>query len=216
MYNIIFTIIFVLGVYLLIRYRLNLSKAVQLSKNALFPTKEDDFNSLLSPTEWKEMEPLSKNTKSYLFVKWGTPVALILLALLLWFVLMTDVLGSSSFSIASLFLVIITVIKHPGNLFILTSGLIFDSKYYSFNQIKGYEVEKISRWHELYGLDPKVNNGYKFSLKIKNKPFSPNFIVVKDHENLSKIVDLLDKEGILGTIKEENSYSSINTSTNKS
>ncbi|MGE7925089.1 hypothetical protein ACQKND_18180 [Viridibacillus arvi] len=215
MLNIIFTIIFILGIFYLIRYRINLRKAVQLSKDALYPSNEKEFKSIVIPTEWREMEYLSKNTKSYQYVKWGTVVAILLLVTLLVIVLLTDVLGTSSFSIVSLFFVIISAIKHRGNLFILTNGIIFDSKFYPFSNIKGYEVEKISRWHELYGLDPKINNGYKFILNIKNKPFSPNFILVKDYASIEKIVDLLEKEGISGIINEEKPYSTVNTSTNK-
>lgn len=215
MLNIIFTIIFIFGIYYLIRYRIKLRKAVQLSKDAIYPSKEEEFNSILIPTEWREMECLSKNTKSYQYVKWGTVIAILLLVILLTIVLVTDVLGTSSFSIVSLFFVIISAIKHRSNLFILANGIIFDSKFYSFSNIKGYEVEKISRWHELYGLDPKVNDGYKFILNIKNKPFSPNFIVVKDYESIEKIVDLLEKEGISGIINEEKPYATVNTSTYK-
>ncbi|MGE7919102.1 hypothetical protein ACQKM9_09145 [Viridibacillus sp. NPDC093762] len=215
MLNTIFTIIFIFGIYYLIRYHINLRKAIQLSKDALYPSKEKEFKSIVIPTEWREMECLSKNTKSYQYVKWGTVVAILLLVILFVIVLLTDVLGTSSFSIVSLFFVIISAIKHRGNLFILANGIIFDSKFYSFSHIIGYEVEKISRWHELYGLDPKINNGYKLTLNIKNKPFLPNFIVVKDHASLEKIVDLLEKEGISGIINEEKPYSTVNTSTNK-
>ncbi|WP_234447842.1 hypothetical protein [Viridibacillus soli] len=216
MLDFLFTVIFVLGVYYLIRYRLNLNKAVQLSKNALYPSKEDEFNSIILPVEWREMEPLSKNTKSYQYVKWGTVVAIILSTILLWIVLVTDLLEYSFFSVAYIFFAIINAVRHRGNLFILPNGLIFNGRYYSSNQIKGYEAEKIIRWHELYGLNSKGNNAYKLTLNIKNKRYTPNFIVIKDHDSLGQILDLLNMQGISGITKVEQPFSSVGNLTNKS
>ncbi|MEH7346057.1 hypothetical protein V7122_19625 [Bacillus sp. JJ1532] len=214
--NIIFTVLFVLGVIYLIKYRLNLKKAADCSKDALFPKKEHEFSSILLPTEWKEMEPLTKHTKSYQYVKWGTMIALVLLTVLLIIVISTDWLGSSFFSFAYLFFTIISAIKHRGNLFILPNGLILHGKFYSSDQIKYYETEKVIRWHELYGLDSRVNNAYKLTFHLKNRLFQPSFIVVRDLDHLEKIIGLLNEQSIMRIQKEKKPYSSVVKLTNKS
>ncbi|QNF30466.1 hypothetical protein HUW50_25155 [Metabacillus sp. KUDC1714] len=214
--NILFTIMFILGVYYLINYRLRIKKAADLSKDALYPKIDDEFNSILLPIEWKEMEPLAKNTKSYQYVKWGTLIALLLLLALLWIVLATEWLGSSFFSVVYLFIVIINSIKHRGNLFILSKGIILNGKFYSSNQIKNYQIEKIVRWHELYGLDDRVNNAYKITFKIKKELFPPNYIVVKDSAYLERMILLLDEQGIPGMKEKELANSSVGNFTTKS
>ena len=176
---------------------------MNLSKEALYPVKEEEFKSILLPLEWKEMEPLKENTKSYQYVKWGTRIVLVLLSVLLWIVLMTDWLGTSFFSFAYLFFIILSAIKHPGNLFILSEGIVLDGRYYPSKQIKYYETEKIIRWHELYGLDSQVNNAYKLTFKLKNKLFGSDFVVVKDETHLEQILALLEKQGISGIRKGE-------------
>jgi hypothetical protein len=215
MMNILFSVIFVLGVCYLIIYRLNLKKAADLSKDAYYPKKEDEFSSILLPIEWKEMEHLTKDTKSYQYVKWGTVVALVLLTILLWIVLATEWLGSSYFSVVYLFLTIMSAIKHRGNLFILPKGLILNGKYYSSNQIKYYETERIIRWHELYGLNSRVNNAYKLTFTVKNKLFQPNFIMVEDSDHLDQIIHLLDEQGISASKKMEKPNASVDNFINK-
>ncbi|MBO1512109.1 hypothetical protein I7822_10580 [Metabacillus sp. BG109] len=214
--NILFTIMFVLGVNYLINYQLRIKKAADLSKDTLFPNIDDEFSSILLPIEWKEMEPLAKNTKSYQYVKWGTIIALVLLTVLLWIVLATDWLGSSFLSIVYLFIVIISSIKHRGNLFILSKGIILNGKFYSSNQIKYYQIEKIVRWHELYGLDDRLNNAYKMTFKIKKELFPPNYIVVKDADYLERMILLLDEQGIPGIKEIEQANSSVGNFTTKS
>ncbi|MBE4907632.1 hypothetical protein IMZ08_06150 [Bacillus luteolus] len=189
--DIIFIILFLLGSYYLLHYRLNLRKAAETSKNALYPITEDEFSSILLPNEYKEMEPLTKGTKSYQYVKWGTWVALFLLVVLLWLVLTTDWFESSAFTVVYLFIAIITAIRHRGNLFILPKGLILNGKYYSTNQIKYFETEQIIKWHELYGLHSRINNAYKLSFKVRNNFFQPGFVVIEDKIHLERIATLL-------------------------
>lgn len=214
--NILFIIMFVLGVNYLINYRLRIKKAADLSKDTLFPKRDDEFSSILLPTEWKEMEPLAKNTKSYQYVKWGTIIALVLLTVLLWIVLATDWLGSSFLSVVYLFIVIISLIKLRGNLFILSKGIILNGKFYSSNQIKYYQIEKIVRWHELYGLDDRLNNAYKMTFKVKKELFPQNYIVVKDTDYLEQMIQLLDEQGIPGMKEQEPANSSVGNFTTKS
>lgn len=203
MKNILFILIFVFGVYYLLQYRFNLKKAVDISKDALYPKKKDEFGSILIPHEWKEMEPITKSIKSYQYVKWGTNIALLVLTVLLWGVLSTEWLGSSYLSVAYLFFVIISAIKHKGNLFVLPNGIILNGKYYSSNKIKSYEIEKIIRWHELYGFNACVDNAYKLTFHVKNKLIQTNFIVVEDFVHLEQIIFLLEKQGIIGIKKIE-------------
>lgn len=189
--DILYIILFILGSYYLLYYRLNLRKAADTSKSALYPKTEDEFRTILLPNEYKEMEPLTKETNSYQYVKWGTWVAILLIAILLLIVLTTDWFESSAFTVVYLFIAIITAIKHRGNLFILQKGIIINGKYYSKNQMKNFETEQIIKWHDLYGLHSRINNAYKLTIKIKNNWFQPSFVVVEDKEHLDRITTLL-------------------------
>ncbi|MDR6999810.1 hypothetical protein [Neobacillus niacini] len=201
--NLLFTVIFLFSVIYLIRYRLNLKKAAEISKDALYPLNKSEFASLLLPVEWKEMTPLTKHTKSYQYVKWGTVVALFILAVLLALVFTTEFLGSSFFSLAYLFYLIISLVRHQGNLYILPKGIIFNGKYYMASEIHHYETEQIVRWHELYGYHSRVDNGYKLTFDIKRKIFQPDYIIVEDSSLLQQITALLDQQGIKGVHKKE-------------
>jgi hypothetical protein len=197
--NFLFSILFVLGVYYLIRYQMNLKMAAENSQDALYPRTPNEFASVLIPAEWKEMELLNKEAKSYLYVKWGTGVALVLLTILMGLVLFTDWLGSSFFSMAYFFFMIINAIPHRGNLYILQEGIILNGRYHSPKQVKSYHIEEIVRWHELYGLDDRVNYGFKLTFNVNNWWFlQPNFVVVSDKVHLDKIVHLLNDQGING------------------
>lgn len=202
MVNGLFAVIFILGIYYLIQYRLNLKKAADTSKKALYPKSAEEFSSVLLPVEWKEMEPLTKKSKSYRVVKWGTYAALFLMALLLWAVLATDWLDTSFFSVAYIFFIIISSIRHRGNFFILPQGIILNARYYPFSEIKQYETERIIRWHELYGLDSRVDNGFKLNFKIKNKLFQPHYVIIENVEQLEKIAGMLEKQGVTGVEKK--------------
>ncbi|MEH7223286.1 hypothetical protein V7112_05665 [Bacillus sp. JJ1566] len=196
--NILFTIIFILGVYYLIQYRISIKKAVDLSKVALFPQTADEFRGILIPTEYNEMEPLSKSTRSYKIVKWGTVVAIALLLGLLLVILTTDYLGSSFFSMAYFFFAIISAVRHRGNLFILPKGIILQGRYFSYSRVKEYKVERIVRWHDLYGINDRMNFSYKLTIKVKG--FFPlvNFVVIEKDAHLEKIIQLLETNGVQG------------------
>ncbi|MEH7013295.1 hypothetical protein V7087_21210 [Neobacillus niacini] len=203
--NSLFSLFYILGVYYLISYQLKIKKAADSAREAIFPKTKSEFDSILIPTEWKEMEPLTKKTKSYRLVKWGTITALVLLSLLLWMVISTNWIKSSFFTLAYLFFAIINLIHHRGNLYILQRGLILFGKYYSFKRVNYYEVEKIVRWHELYGLDSSVNNGYKLTIIFKKQLFSSSkFVVIKDFEHLKQIVTLFEGYGIRQSSKSQN------------
>jgi hypothetical protein len=197
--DLVFTGIFIFAIYYLIRYQLNLKMAAGNSQEALYPKTADEFASVLIPAEWKAMEPLTKNTKTYLYVKWGSIAALVLLTVLLGIVLFTDWLGSSFFSIAYFFFAIINLIPHRGNLYLFHDGIILNGRYYPTKQIRSYKLEEIVRWHELYGLDERVNYGYKLTFHVKSFRFiQPNFVVVTERDQLDKIIYLLEKQGIAG------------------
>lgn len=207
--SIFYIVIFILSVSYLIRYRLNIKKAAEIANEALYPRKEDEFASILIPLEWKEMGPLTKKTKSYKYVNWGTFAALVLLAVLLGIVLSTNWLGTDFLNLAFIFFLIINAVRHQGNLFILPKGIILNGKYYSRNQINSYESEQIIRWHELYGLDSRVNNAYKLTINVKKKFVQSDFIVVKDRKYLEKITTLFDQQGISGLMKTDQSKTPV-------
>ncbi|WP_409274943.1 hypothetical protein V1499_07075 [Neobacillus sp. SCS-31] len=194
--SVLFALLFIIGIYCLIRDCINLKKAIGLAENALFPVTEEDFSSVLIAGEWKIASRLSKRTKSYLIVKWGTAAALILLAALLVIVIYTNWLGSYLFSSAYLFYMLLNAVKHPGNFYIVPNGIILQSKFISSSDIKEYSVERIVRWHALYGLDSRANNGYKVSFDFKNKLTLPDYVVITEKKELETVIELLDAQGI--------------------
>lgn len=202
MVNLFFILIFGLGIYYIVRYRFNLKKAAETSKEALFPKSKEEFSSILLPGEWLEMEPLTKESKSYRVVKWGTFAALVFLMLLLAAVLFTDWLDTQFFGVSYLFFIILSAVRHRGNFFILPEGVILNARFYTFSEIKLYEAERIIRWHELYGLDQRADNGYKLSFKKKNKLFQPNYVVLQHQNQMEKILGLLEEKGVSGVKKE--------------
>ncbi|MGM0827548.1 MAG: hypothetical protein ACQEU4_04910 [Bacillota bacterium] len=199
--NLFFSVIFIIGIVYLIRFRLNLKYSAEKAVNALFPTNEEDMNSIVIPNEFKVMQPLTKGTKSYQWVKWGTVGVISLLTGLLAVVYWTDMLHQSIFSIVYLFFILISSIKHRGNFYLLAECLILNGYYVPWGRVKGYKVEKIIKWHELYGLDGKINQGYKLEVKVKNKWIQPQFVVVRDQVHLDRILSLLEKQGVQ-SIKE--------------
>ncbi|MGM0846248.1 MAG: hypothetical protein ACQEUT_14825 [Bacillota bacterium] len=212
MIDVFFLLIFLLGIFFILRYQFNLKKAVETSKEALYPRDREEFSSILLPGEWLEMEPLTKDSKSLKIVKWGTIGALILLVMLLLVVLATDWLNSQFFMTVYFFFVIITAIRHRGNFYILPKGIILNARYYSFSEIKQCETEKIIRWHELYGLDERADNGYKLSFKLRNKLIQPNYVVIENEEEIEKIKSLLEKTEVTVTPRNmSNSKEEINT-----
>lgn len=195
-YDLVFTLLFIAGVIYLLRYSYIIMSAVERSKEAIYPKTEEEFRNIIIPNEWKEMKPLTKNTRSYKLVQWGTAIAIVALGVLFVVVLVAD-LHSSFFSFVYLFGAIITAVKHLGNLFILPEGIIFHGRPISSDQVQGYKIEQIIRWHALYGLDPRVNDAYKLTFKYKAGKFqSSNFIVVRELEQLEKIEGLLNEQGI--------------------
>ncbi|WP_256218569.1 hypothetical protein [Bacillus sp. MUM 116] len=148
------------------------------------------------------MKPLTKQTKSYQYVKWGTVLGLFILVVVLLVVFTTDYLGSSFFNLAYIFYILISLVRHQGNLYILPKGIILNGKYYPASQIQHYETEQIVRWHELYGYHSRVDNGYKLKFDIKRKMFQPDYVVVEDYAHLQQIMALLDQKGIKGVHKK--------------
>jgi len=197
MIDILFILIFIMGITYLIQYRLNIKKAAEMANEAVYPKAKRDYQHILIPNEWKEMEPLSKHTKTYKYVKWGTFIALLLLFILLIMVLATDWLKSSFFSSAYLFFILISSVKHKSCFYILSDGIILDGRYYSTQHIHSYQTEKIIRWHELYGYSTRVDNSYKLSIKVKGTLFwTTNFVVIENQEQLEQIESLLGELAI--------------------
>ncbi|WP_316571425.1 hypothetical protein [Neobacillus sp. YIM B06451] len=203
--SILFALISIIGIYCLIRNFINLKKAIDLAENSLFPVAEGQFSSVLIPGEWKITSRLSKQTKSYRIVKWGTGAVLILMATLLVLVMYIDWLSSSLFSSAYLFYLILNAVKHPGNFYIVPNGIILESKFIPSSDIKEYSVEKIVRWHALYGLDSRVNNGFKVSFNFKNKLAPPDYVVITEKKELETVIELLNAQGIYSKVQIDES-----------
>ncbi|MED4205455.1 hypothetical protein [Neobacillus mesonae] len=185
-----------IGIFYLVRNLVNLKMTAAVSKDALYPKTEEEFAGIIIPIEWKEMEPISKKTKSYRYVKWGTIAVLCTLIVLLVIALTTDWLRESYISLASLLFLVLNAVRHPGSLYILPKGIILNGKFVFFHEIKHFETEQIVRWHHLYGLDEKVNNAYKLTFKLKRTIFQPEILVVRTAAQLEQITSLLEQRGV--------------------
>jgi hypothetical protein len=197
--DLFFILMFLAGCYYLLQLRLRLKKAADLSGQALFPRTQEEYSSILLPGEWKEMQPVTKNTKSYQYIKWGTACAFFLMAGFLLLLLATNWFDPAFLNAAYIFLAIASFIRQPQNLLIMKDGIILHGRFYSNNEIRSFETEKIVRWHPLYGLDSRADNGYKLKLLIKNRLFQPGFVVVPDKNHLITIETMLENKGIEGT-----------------
>jgi hypothetical protein len=194
--DLFFIIMFLAGCYYLLQLRLRLKKAADLSGQALFPRTQEEYSSILLPGEWKEMQPITKDTKSYQYIKWGTLCAFFLMAGFLLLLLITDWFDPAFLNAAYIFLAIASFIRQPQNLLLMKDGIILHGKFYRMSEIRSYETEKIVRWHPLYGLDPRADNGYKLRLLMKNRLFQPGFVVVPDKNHLKIIESMLEDNGI--------------------
>ena len=95
-------------------------------------------------------------------------------------------------------------------MFVLPKGIILYGRYFSVHEVQSYQIEKIIKWHELYGLDSRVSNAYKLTIVLKKKFIHRNYIVVKDLAHLEKIMALLNQLGIPGELKMNQAKSAIN------
>ncbi len=205
-----FTLLFIFGVYYLLRNSYNIAIAAERSKEALYPGTEEEYKNIFPASENKEMEPLTKDTRTYRFVQWGTAVAIVLLGILFVYVITTD-LHFSFLTAANLFGFIIFLVRLPGNFYIHSDGLILNGKFFSPRKIKGYSVEKIVRWHELYGLHPGMNNGYKLTLHFRKGFVFHHFVVIRELEELKKVEKYLHDLGIYELNKEQNEDPGVKT-----
>ncbi|MTH53407.1 hypothetical protein GKZ89_08255 [Bacillus mangrovi] len=188
------------GSYYLLQHRKNIMKAADLSRKAIYPQTKEEFSSTLVPSEWKEMEPISKETRSYQLVKWGTPGLLLVFAGASAVILVSDA-EYNVLLLLNVFAGLFNLIKHQGNLFILEKGCIIDGKLYSFHQIKDFEAERITLSHSLYGLNSRLNKAYKLTFRYRNQWHYSRYVVIEDEKHLKKITDLLEERGVSGTIR---------------
>ncbi|MEF7565550.1 MULTISPECIES: hypothetical protein [Bacillus] len=201
--DLFFIMMFLIGCYYLLQLRLRIKKAADLSGQALFPRTQEEYSGILLPGEWKEMQPITKNTKSYQYIKWGTVCAFFLMAGFLLLLLLTDWFDPAFLNAAYIFFAIASFIRQPQNLFIMKDGMILHGRFYSQTEIRSFETEKIVRWHPLYGLDSRADNGYQLKLKVKNRLFQPGLIAVPDKKHLTAIENLLGNIGIERTSSSE-------------
>jgi hypothetical protein len=54
----------------------------------------------------------------------------------------------------------------------------------------------------LYGLDSRVDNGYKLKFDIKRKVFQPDYVVIENHTHLQQIIAFINQQGIKGVRKK--------------
>lgn len=194
--DIFLLLLLVFGVYYLLRNLYHVTAAIRKVEGALYPGGEEEMKHILIPNEWNEMKPLKKGAKTYRIVQWGTVAALFALGIFFVVAMVVDLNPALLPSILYLFLAILLAVKHPGNLYILPDGMILNGRYVPAGRIGGYKTEEIVRWHELYGLDSRINNKYKLTVVLNKSFFTTKFFVVTEREELQKIENLLRTLGI--------------------
>lgn len=194
--DIFLLLLFIFGVYYLLRNLYHVTAGIRRVEEALYPGGEEEMKHILIPNEWKEMKPLHRDTKTYRIVQWGTVAALFALGILFVVAVVVDLNPALLPTFLYLFLAILLAVKHPGNLYILPDGMILNGRYLPTGLIRGYKTEEIVRWHELYGLDPRINNKYKLTVVLRRRFFTTKFFVVTEREELQKIERSLRKMGI--------------------
>lgn len=188
----------------LIRHFISVHKAVELSRRVIFPATETEYKRILLPGgQWEEMQTLSRKTKSYQVVKWGTILSILVMLAFTIFTVTDEQRTFSFITIGYVFFSFIELVKHPGNFYLLEEGFIINGKFYRYDQVVEWKAEKVVRWSELYGLDDRVNHGYKWSVKVKRTLFQPSFVVIEDDETLNQVVDLLEKHTSTPVIQAE-------------
>ncbi|TMU87469.1 hypothetical protein FGG79_04915 [Bacillus sp. BHET2] len=207
--NFLITFMVSLGILYLVRFRINLKYAADKTSAAIYPISREEMNSILIPTEYKEMKPLTKRTKSYQWVKWGSRGVIIVCIGLIWSVFRTDWLHEFHPIVLYMFIMLIGSIKHRGNFYLLPDGLILNGYFIPWNRVKEYRVEKIMKFHELYGLDEKINHGFKLNLIMKNKWFQRSYIVIREHNQLQTILSHLKQRGVEGTMKMDSGFITV-------
>ena len=195
-----FSIIYLICIIYMISYRLNIKKAVERSVEAYYPSAHSTLDNILVPDRWEPMIPLDKRSKSYRIVHWGTPALILLMSILFILVFGMDFLHGSFINFGYIFFTFLVMIRHQGNIYLLNDGVILNGRFFSWNKVKGYRVEKIVKWHELYGLDDRLNNSYKVSLLLKRGIFQPNYVVLTEECDMKTAVQLLEDKGIEGAV----------------
>jgi hypothetical protein len=195
--SLFFIVLFVFCMSYIIRQHKRLKMAIHLSRNAHFPITEDEYDGIRTAPGWKGMEPLTEESKGYRQVRLLTFLAIILMSSIVTIIIFTDWFDAAFLNIVYMFIPIMSLIKHHGSFFLLQKGIVFQGFFYPWGSIEYYEIEKIIKWHDLYGYHDKVNNGYKLSIKVKGKFTKPSYIVISNREVLDKVLKDFSKHGLL-------------------
>ncbi|MEI5907480.1 hypothetical protein WAK64_10465 [Bacillus spongiae] len=180
----------------LIYYQYQIRKAMQLTEEALFPQK-DQYEKVLTPYAWTEMRPLTKDAKSYKYYNWLTVVIVLLLIAMFYFVFIDKTIQGNVIVTSYLLLSMTNLIRLPASFYLIPNGLILNGFFYPWSKINSYEVERIVKWHSMYGLHEKINNGYCVRFQIKKRWLRPQPIVISDYETFHFINNYLIERGII-------------------
>ncbi|WP_243290462.1 hypothetical protein [Bacillus sp. FJAT-47783] len=199
----LFLTLYLLGIGYIIFYRYQLKVSVEKIRNALDTNKIPHFQSIRIPVDWKEMEQLEKRAKGYRLAHWLTIGLISIMTTILFLVIKFKSLDEISLLMLSFVLSLhISSVLQRGNFYLLPDGLVINSMFYSWDAVQLVRVEKIVKWHELYGLDDAINDGFKLTVRVKRKLFQPQYIVVTEEEELNEMVSIFEKHHIVVTVQE--------------
>ncbi|WP_335869510.1 hypothetical protein [Bacillus sp. 2205SS5-2] len=200
----IFYVLLFIGVFIqVIYYRYQLRSSVYLTKQAIFPMEQAQYETIRIAPEWNAMQPFTSTSKRY---KWINIITLLILAFvgfLGYFVFIDQAIQEQFILVIYLLASVPGWMKQPGNIYIVKKGVILHGLFYRWSEVKSYEVEKVVKWHSLYGYHEKVNNGYLLKVRIKRKWLQPEAVVFSDKKRLDEALSYFHQQEIVKKIKEE-------------
>ncbi|KUP08609.1 hypothetical protein Q73_05305 [Bacillus coahuilensis m2-6] len=202
MLQVILTVVSLFTIYFAINSIVHLKKTMVASKSSYFPN-EPEMKSILFPNEWEQMEPVNENSSSYKWVIRGNLIAIVM-TIVIYIILLKY--GPVNLSTLPLFLYIITTVftgfnQRVRNLYIVEHGLIVKNKLYNKEKISFIEIEKIIKWHPLYGLSQEINNGYRIKI-VKRLSLASDIVVITEDKVLDRFIKEAKRMQITVLIQE--------------
>lgn len=155
------------------------------------------YQSLCQQNSWKKSQPLLKNTRDYKMIHWLAIIIPSLFGLTVIGTLLIDRLGVSFFINANMFLLYtLPLFTTKAYFYFFQDGVIINGVCYAWEKLESVQVEKITKWHPLYGLNKDINDGYRIVIHVKRKFFNKHYMIVTDQEEKDDIIKRIEKQQI--------------------
>ncbi|WP_243387708.1 hypothetical protein [Bacillus kexueae] len=178
-------------VFVILFYRYQLKKSLERVESG----EGISFYSVRRENDWKAVQPLSRKSKDYLIIHWCAIALPFLYAGILFIIFVFNILDTWFFIYGNFLLFhILPFLMRRFYFYLLNDGLIIHGVFYHWDKIERVEVEKITKWHPLYGLDKEINDGYRIVFFLNQKMNRKQTIVLVDEEEKNTIVDEIEKQ----------------------